>query len=50
MKVYVFEDADWDKTLELVDTTTEYGLTGSMWVVLITGLRFLLIIPSQLRQ
>jgi 1-pyrroline-5-carboxylate dehydrogenase len=32
MQVYVFEDADWDKTLELIDTTSEYGLTGSMSV------------------
>jgi 1-pyrroline-5-carboxylate dehydrogenase len=30
MQVYVFQDADWDKTLELIDTTSEYGLTGSM--------------------
>lgn len=31
MTVYVFEDADWDKTLELIDTTTEYGLTGALF-------------------
>lgn len=30
--VYVFEDADYEKTLELIDTTTEYALTGSMYV------------------
>ena len=30
LQVYVFDDADWDKTLELIDTTSEYGLTGSM--------------------
>ncbi|KAF8506212.1 delta-1-pyrroline-5-carboxylate dehydrogenase [Gautieria morchelliformis] len=31
LSVYVFEDADWDKTLELIDTTSEYGLTGSIF-------------------
>ncbi|GMK56636.1 hypothetical protein CspeluHIS016_0304760 [Cutaneotrichosporon spelunceum] len=31
MTVYVFEDADWDKTIELIDTTTEYGLTGALF-------------------
>lgn len=30
LTVYVYEDADWDKTLTLVDTTSDYGLTGSM--------------------
>ncbi|KAF9063098.1 delta-1-pyrroline-5-carboxylate dehydrogenase [Rhodocollybia butyracea] len=29
--VYVFEDADYEKTLELIDTTTEYGLTGAIF-------------------
>jgi 1-pyrroline-5-carboxylate dehydrogenase len=29
-KVYVYEDADFDKTCELVDTTSQYGLTGAM--------------------
>lgn len=28
--VFVFEDADFEKTLTLIDTTTEYALTGSM--------------------
>lgn len=28
--VYVYEDADWSKTLELVDTTSEYALTGAV--------------------
>lgn len=28
--VYVYEDKDWEKTLELVDTTSEYGLTGAV--------------------
>ncbi|EIW76176.1 delta-1-pyrroline-5-carboxylate dehydrogenase [Coniophora puteana RWD-64-598 SS2] len=29
--VFVFEDNDWEKTLDLVDTTSEYGLTGSIF-------------------
>ena len=28
--VYVYEDADWGKTLELVDSTSEYALTGAV--------------------
>jgi len=28
----VYEDAEFDKTLELIDTTTEYALTGAMYV------------------
>ncbi|MEM1257094.1 MAG: L-glutamate gamma-semialdehyde dehydrogenase [Bacteroidota bacterium] len=28
--VYVYEDADWTKTLELVDSTSEYALTGAV--------------------
>ncbi len=28
--VYLYEDADWEKTLELVNTTSEYGLTGAI--------------------
>lgn len=28
--VYVYEDADWDTTLELVDQTSEYALTGAV--------------------
>ncbi|KAJ3753065.1 delta-1-pyrroline-5-carboxylate dehydrogenase [Lentinula raphanica] len=31
LTVYVFEDADYEKTLQLVDTSTEYGLTGSIF-------------------
>ncbi|BEI82527.1 hypothetical protein CcaverHIS002_0303950 [Cutaneotrichosporon cavernicola] len=31
MTVYVFEDSEWDQTLELIDTTTEYGLTGALF-------------------
>lgn len=30
LQVYVFDDKDYEKTLELVDSTTQYGLTGSM--------------------
>ena len=28
----MYKDADFDKTLELIDTTTEYALTGAMYV------------------
>ena len=28
--VYVYEDSDWETTLELVNTTSEYGLTGAI--------------------
>lgn len=28
--VYIYEDADWNKTLELVDNTSEYALTGAV--------------------
>lgn len=28
--VYVYEDQDWEKTLELVDTTSQYALTGAV--------------------
>ncbi|UJH68173.1 L-glutamate gamma-semialdehyde dehydrogenase [Allomuricauda sp. SCSIO 65647] len=28
--VYVYEDKDWSKTLELVDSTSEYALTGAV--------------------
>ncbi|MBS9464237.1 L-glutamate gamma-semialdehyde dehydrogenase [Flagellimonas sp. 389] len=28
--IYVYEDADWAKTLELVDGTSEYALTGAI--------------------
>lgn len=31
MTVYVFEDADWDKTIEVLDNTTDYGLTGALF-------------------
>ncbi|KAI0089216.1 delta-1-pyrroline-5-carboxylate dehydrogenase [Irpex rosettiformis] len=29
--VFVYEDDDYEKTLELIDTTTSYGLTGSIF-------------------
>lgn len=28
--IYVYDDADWDATLELVDSTSEYALTGAV--------------------
>ena len=31
-QVYVYEDKDFDKTLDLIDTTSEYALTGAMYV------------------
>ncbi|KAI0758081.1 delta-1-pyrroline-5-carboxylate dehydrogenase [Fomes fomentarius] len=31
LTVYVFEDGDYDKTLELIDTSTIYALTGSIF-------------------
>jgi 1-pyrroline-5-carboxylate dehydrogenase len=31
LTVYVYDDADWDRTLELVDTTSVYGLTGAVF-------------------
>lgn len=30
LTVYVYNDADWNKTLELVDSTSEYALTGAV--------------------
>ena len=33
LTIYVFDDADWEKTLEHIDTTSQYGLTGSMYVL-----------------
>jgi 1-pyrroline-5-carboxylate dehydrogenase len=29
MTIFVYEDAKWEETFELVDTTSEYALTGS---------------------
>ena len=29
--IYVYEDADWETTLELVDQTSEYALTGAVF-------------------
>ncbi|KAH8096642.1 delta-1-pyrroline-5-carboxylate dehydrogenase [Cristinia sonorae] len=31
LTVYVYEDDAWDETLTLIDTTTQYGLTGSIF-------------------
>jgi 1-pyrroline-5-carboxylate dehydrogenase len=31
MTVYVYEDADWEASLKLVDESTEYGLTGAIF-------------------
>ena len=31
LSIYVFEDKNWDKTLELVDTTSDYALTGAIF-------------------
>lgn len=31
LTVYVYEDADFEKTLEIVDKTSKYGLTGSIF-------------------
>ena len=30
ISIYVYDDADWSKTLELVDRTSPYGLTGAV--------------------
>jgi 1-pyrroline-5-carboxylate dehydrogenase len=31
LTIYVYKDADWEKTLELVDNTSEYALTGAIY-------------------
>jgi 1-pyrroline-5-carboxylate dehydrogenase len=31
MTIYVYEDAKWEETLKLVDTTSEYALTGAIF-------------------
>ena len=31
LTIYVYEDADWETTLELVDTTSPYALTGAVF-------------------
>lgn len=31
LTIYVYKDADWEKTLELVDSTSEYALTGAIY-------------------
>lgn len=31
--IYVYPDTEWERTLELVDTTSRYGLTGSIFAM-----------------
>src|SRR5690606_11034202 len=31
LTIYVYEDAKWEETLELVDSTSEYALTGAVF-------------------
>jgi 1-pyrroline-5-carboxylate dehydrogenase len=31
LAAYVYDDADWDKTLRLVNESTSYGLTGAVF-------------------
>ncbi len=31
LSIHVFDDEKWEETLELVDSTSEYGLTGAVW-------------------
>ena len=31
-QVFVYEDEDYEKTLDLIDNTTDYALTGAMYV------------------
>lgn len=33
LTVYVYEDEDYEKAIDLCDSTTEYALTGAMYVV-----------------
>jgi 1-pyrroline-5-carboxylate dehydrogenase len=37
--IFVYEDAKWEETLELVDTTSEYALTGAVSVKIVTQLK-----------
>lgn len=30
LTVYVYNDSDYEKTLDLIDTTSQYALTGAM--------------------
>lgn len=39
-QVFLYEDEDYEKTLDLIDTTTDYGLTGAMSVI-VTPLRII---------
>ena len=31
LTVFVYDDENWEQTLELVDSTSPYGLTGALW-------------------
>ncbi|TVR38041.1 MAG: L-glutamate gamma-semialdehyde dehydrogenase [Nitriliruptor sp.] len=31
LTAFVYDDADWDATIDLVDTTSDYALTGAVW-------------------
>lgn len=31
LSIHVYDDEKWEETLELVDSTSEYGLTGAVW-------------------
>jgi 1-pyrroline-5-carboxylate dehydrogenase len=31
LTIFVYEDAKWEETLELVDSTSEYALTGAVF-------------------
>jgi 1-pyrroline-5-carboxylate dehydrogenase len=39
MTIYVYEDAKWEETLELVDSTSEYALTGAVLVKIVMQLK-----------
>jgi 1-pyrroline-5-carboxylate dehydrogenase len=39
MTIFVYEDAKWEETLELVDTTSEYALTGLFSVRIVMQLK-----------
>ncbi|TDL29956.1 delta-1-pyrroline-5-carboxylate dehydrogenase [Rickenella mellea] len=47
LSVYVYEDADYEKTLELIDTTTSYGLTGAIFA---SDRKALLLATNKLRN
>ncbi|HEX9890125.1 MAG TPA: L-glutamate gamma-semialdehyde dehydrogenase [Nitriliruptorales bacterium] len=39
LSLYVYDDADWEPTLELVDTTSPYGLTGAVFATDLDAIR-----------